>query len=182
MTKARSRKEGSEKRQPLAGIRVLDFTHAAAGPFATMFLGDMGAEIIKIERPGYGDGSRSMGHPMPGFHRKNSDYYLSLNRNKKSVALDLGRPRGAEIARGLAEKCDIVVQNFRPGVMDRLGVGYDALRQRRKGLIYCSISAFGTSGPWADRPANDIIMQSVSGLMGVTGEVGGGPVRIGTPI
>ncbi len=167
---------------PLAGIRVLDFTHAAAGPFGTMMLGDMGAEVIKIERPGSGDGARTMGSPMPGFPRRNSDYYLSLNRNKQGVALDLSHPEGAAVARQLAAKCDIVAQNFRPGVMQRLGLGYDDLRVLRPGLIYCSISAFGADGPWRERPANDIIMQSVSGLMGVTGEVGGAPVRIGAPI
>jgi crotonobetainyl-CoA:carnitine CoA-transferase CaiB-like acyl-CoA transferase len=167
---------------PLAGIRVLDFTHAAAGPFGTMLLGDLGAEIIKIERTGSGDGSRTMGSPMPGFPRRNSDYYLSLNRNKSGIALDLAKPQGADLARQLAARSDIVAQNFRPGVMERLGLGYEDLRRLRPGLIYCSISAFGPSGPWAARPANDIIMQSVSGLMGVTGEVGGGPVRIGAPI
>jgi crotonobetainyl-CoA:carnitine CoA-transferase CaiB-like acyl-CoA transferase len=167
---------------PLHGLRVLDFTHAAAGPFATLFLADMGAEVIKVERPEHGDGARTMGTPLPGFPPRNSEYYLSLNRNKQGIALDLSAPEGVDVALRLAERCDIVVQNFRPGVMDRLGLGYDALRARRPGLIYCSISAFGESGPWAKRPANDIIMQSVSGLMGVTGEVGGGPVRIGAPI
>lgn len=166
---------------PLSGLRVLDFTHAAAGPYATMFLADMGAEVIKIERP-QGDGARTMGAPMPNFPRRNSEYYLSINRNKRGVVLDLSHPRGVELAVRLAERSDVVVQNFRPGVMDRLGLGYDHLREVRKGLIYCSISAFGQEGPWSGRPANDIIMQSVSGLMGVTGEVGGGPVRIGAPL
>lgn len=167
---------------PLAGIRVLDFTHAAAGPFGTMLLADMGAEVIKIERSGSGDGSRTMGAPMPGFPRRNSDYYLSLNRNKRGLALDLSKPEAVALMHRLAAKSDIVAQNFRPGVMDRLGLGYEDMRSLRQGLIYCSISAFGASGPWSARPANDIIMQSVSGLMGVTGEVGGGPVRIGAPI
>jgi crotonobetainyl-CoA:carnitine CoA-transferase CaiB-like acyl-CoA transferase len=167
---------------PLEGLRVLDFTHAAAGPFTTMFLADMGAEVIKVERPEYGDGSRSMGRPMPDFPRRNSDYYLSLNRNKRGIVLDLSDPRGAEIARELAALSDIVIQNFRPGVMDRLGLGYDDLRASSPGLVYCSISAFGDEGPWSRRPANDIIMQSVSGLMGVTGERDGGPVRIGAPV
>jgi crotonobetainyl-CoA:carnitine CoA-transferase CaiB-like acyl-CoA transferase len=142
----------------------------------------MGAEVIKVERPEYGDGSRSMGRPMPDFPRRNSDYYLSLNRNKRGIVLDLSDPRGAEIARELAALSDIVIQNFRPGVMDRLGLGYDDLRALSQGLVYCSISAFGDEGPWSRRPANDIIMQSVSGLMGVTGERDGGPVRIGAPV
>jgi crotonobetainyl-CoA:carnitine CoA-transferase CaiB-like acyl-CoA transferase len=167
---------------PLSGVRALDFTHAAAGPFATMFLADLGAEVIKIERPKVGDGARTMGMPLPGFPPRNSEYYLSLNRNKRGVALDLSHPEGAELATRLAEGSDVVVQNFRPGVMDRRGLGYDRLRSLRRGLVYCSISAFGDQGAWAARPANDIIMQSISGLMGVTGEVGGGPVRIGAPI
>lgn len=169
-----------QPRLPLAGIRVLDFTHAAAGPFATMFLGDMGAEVLKIEKPGRGDGARYMGEPMRS--PTDSDYYMGLNRNKKSVLIDLGTPAGVALTRDLAARSDVVAQNFRPGVMERLGLGYDDLRKLRGGLVYCSISAFGPDGPWRDRPANDIIMQSVSGLMGITGEVGGGPVRIGAPI
>jgi crotonobetainyl-CoA:carnitine CoA-transferase CaiB-like acyl-CoA transferase len=168
--------------RPLDGIRVLDFSHAAAGPFASMFLGDLGAEVIKIEKPRRGDGSRSMGVPMPMLGPKDSDYYVSLNRNKKGIVLDLSQAEGAELARRLAAQCDVVVENFRPQVMSRLGLGFEDLRKLRERLVYCSISAFGPTGPWSKRPANDIIMQSVSGLMGITGEVGGGPVRIGAPI
>ncbi|GAA3909285.1 CaiB/BaiF CoA-transferase family protein [Microbacterium invictum] len=165
---------------PLAGIRVLDFTHAAAGPYAAMFLADLGAEVIKVEKPGRGDGARYMGAPMLG--PLESDYFVAINRGKRDVTLDLRSAEGQEAARRLAANCDIVLQNFRPGVMDRLGLGFDSLKERRPGLIYGSISAFGTEGPWSGRPANDIILQSVSGLMGVTGEVGGGPVRMGTPV
>jgi crotonobetainyl-CoA:carnitine CoA-transferase CaiB-like acyl-CoA transferase len=168
--------------RPLTGIRVLDFSHAAAAPFATMFLGDLGAEVIKVEKPRQGDGSRSMGVPMPMLGPKDSDYYVSLNRNKKGVVIDLTQPEGVELARKLAAKSDVVVENFRPQVMGRLGLGFEDLRKLRPGLVYCSISAFGSKGPWSKRPANDIIMQSVSGLMSITGEVGGGPVRIGAPI
>ena len=168
--------------RPLTGIRVLDFSHAAAGPFATMFLGDLGAEVVKIEKPRQGDGSRSMGVPMPMLGPKDSDYYVSLNRNKKGIVIDLAKPEGADLARRLAKESDVVVENFRPQVMGRLGLGFGDLRTLRRGLVYCSISAFGSSGPWCARPANDIIMQSVSGLMSITGEVGGGPVRIGAPI
>lgn len=166
--------------RPLEGLRVLDFTHAAAGPYATMFLADMGAEVIKVEKPGRGDGSRYMGEPLLGDIE--SDYYLALNRNKKDVLIDLSLPEGVELAKSLAAEADVVAQNFRPGVMERLGLGFEDLRVLREGLVYCSISAFGSSGPWKNRPANDIIMQSISGLMGITGEVGGGPVRIGAPI
>lgn len=167
---------------PLSGFRVLDFSHAAAGPFTAMFLADMGAEVIKVEKPGLGDGARSMGVPMPPEGGHQSDYSVGLNRNKKGLALDLGAEEGRRIARDLAATCDVVLQNFRPGVMERLGLGFEDLRQRRPGLVYASISAFGTSGPWATRPANDIIMQSVSGLMAITGEPDGGPIRIGAPI
>ncbi|MCG3777006.1 MAG: Acetyl-CoA:oxalate CoA-transferase [Nitrospira sp.] len=169
-------------KKPLGDIKVLDFTHAAAGPYATMFLGDMGAEIIKIEKPKGGDGTRSMGRPLPMLGPKDSDYYVAINRNKKGMVLDLEMPEARELCRELAKKVDIVIQNFRPGVMERLGLGFDDLKKLRPGLIYCSISAFGPTGPWSTRPANDIIMQSVSGLMGVTGEVGGGPLRMGAPI
>ncbi len=165
---------------PFDGIRVLDFTHAAAGPFATMWLGDLGAEVLKVEKPGRGDGSRYMGESLDG--TPNSDYYASLNRNKRDILLDLQSPEGAGLARKLAAMCDVVVQNFRPGVMDRLGLGFDALAAGRPGLVYCSISAFGGDGPWRDRPANDIIMQGVSGLMSLTGEPNGDPVRVGTPM
>ena len=171
-----------EKLRPLAGIRVLDFSHAAAAPFATMFLGDLGAEVIKIEKPRHGDAIRSMGVPVPSLGAKDSDYYVSLNRNKKGLVVDLALPEGAELGRRLAAQADIVVENFRPQVMQRLGLAFEDLRKLRRGLVYCSISAFGSSGPWSERPANDIIMQSVSGLMSITGEVGGGPVRIGAPI
>ncbi len=168
--------------RPLDGIRVLDFSHAAAAPFASMFLGDLGAEVIKIVKPGHGDGSRSMGVPMPLLDAKDSDYYVSLNRNKKGIVIDLAQAEGAALARRLAAQCDVVMENFRPQVMGRLGLAFEDLRSLRRSLVYCSISAFGDSGPWCERPANDIIMQSVTGLMGVTGEVGGGPVRIGAPI
>ena len=168
--------------KPLAGLRVLDFTHAAAGPFASMFLGDLGAEVIKIEKPKGGDGARSMGVPMPMLGPKDSDYYVGLNRNKRNMVIDLGHPEGSALARDMVRHCDVVLENFRPRVMDRLGLGFDDLKVLRRGLVYGSISAFGSDGPWSARPANDIIMQSVSGLMGITGEVDGGPVRIGAPI
>lgn len=167
---------------PLEGLRVLDFTHAAAGPFSTMFLADLGAEVIKIEKPRGGDGTRTMGEPMPELGPKETDYYLSLNRNKHGIVIDLARVEGVALAVRLAQRCDIVVENFRPGVMDKLGLGFEVLRKVKPGLIFASISAFGRSGPWSKRPANDIILQSVSGLMGITGERGGGPVRIGAPI
>lgn len=159
---------------------MLDFTHAAAGPYCTMFLGDMGAEVIKIEKPQGGDGARSMG--MPIFSPRDSEYYVALNRNKRSIILDLASADGANLARELVKSCDIVVENFRAGVMDRLGLGYNELKTLRSNLVYASISAYGPTGPWSDRPANDLIMQSVSGLMAITGEVDGAPIRIGAAI
>ena len=129
---------------------MLDFSHAAAAPFATMFMGDLGAEVVKIEKPRQGDGSRSMGVPMPMLGPKDSDYYVSLNRNKKGVVIDLTQPEGAALARKLAAESDVVVENFRPQVMGRLGLGFEDLRKLRRGLVYCSISAFGSEGPWSD--------------------------------
>lgn len=166
--------------KPMQDIRVLDFSHAAAGPFATQSLADLGADVIKIEKPGRGDGARYMGIPMHG--RSKSDYFLGINRNKRSVLIDLSSADGIELARRLAATSDVVMQNFRPGVMERLGLGFDDLSPLREGLVYCSISAFGSDGPWRDRPGNDVVLQSVSGFMGVTGELDGGPVKVGAPI
>jgi crotonobetainyl-CoA:carnitine CoA-transferase CaiB-like acyl-CoA transferase len=145
-----------------------------------MWLADMGAEVLKVEKPGRGDGSRFMGESMDG--TPNSDYYASINHNKRDILINLQEPAGVDLARKLAATSDVVVQNFRPGVMDRLGLGFDALAPLHPGLVYCSISAFGTHGPWRDRPANDIIMQGVTGLMSLTGEPDGDPVRAGTPV
>jgi crotonobetainyl-CoA:carnitine CoA-transferase CaiB-like acyl-CoA transferase len=139
--------------RPLTGYRVLDFSHAAAGPFATVWLADLGAEVIKIEKPVRGDGARYMGEPLRG--RKDSDYFVALNTDKSSVTLDLSVPEAVEIAHRLAAECDIVVQNFRPGVMDRLSLGFNDLASLREGLVYCSISAFGSTGPLAGRHRHD---------------------------
>lgn len=166
--------------RPLQGYRVIDFTHAAAGPYATLWLADLGAEIIKIEKPGRGDGARYMGEPMHG--AKDSDYYVALNSDKKNLLLDLHKPEAVEIAKKLIAESDMVLSNFRPGVMDRLGLGFDDVKSLRKGLVFCSISAFGSEGPWRDRPANDIIMQGFTGMMDITGEPDGDPVRVGVPI
>lgn len=166
--------------RPLDGFRILDFTHAAAGPYATMWLADLGAEVIKIEKPGRGDGARYMGEPMHG--PKHSDYFVALNPDKKSVSIDLHTPAGVALTKEIAAQCDLVIQNFRPGVLDKLGLGFDELRQVRPGLVYCSLSAFGADGTWRGRPANDIIMQGVTGMMDITGEPEGDPVRVGVPI
>jgi crotonobetainyl-CoA:carnitine CoA-transferase CaiB-like acyl-CoA transferase len=160
---------------PLKGLRVLDFTRVLAGPFATMCLGDLGADIIKVERPGKGDDSRYSGPKMVG----ESTHFMTANRNKKSVVLDLKNEEGRRVARELAAHSDIVVENFRPGVMARLGLDYASLQQVNPGLIVCSISGFGGSGPLMNRPSFDAVTQAMTGAMSVTGEPGGPPVRLG---
>ncbi|MBI2875471.1 MAG: CoA transferase [Candidatus Tectomicrobia bacterium] len=164
---------------PLQGIRVLDFTRVIAGPYCTQMLGDMGAEVIKIEQPGKGDDSRKLGPP---FVQGESAYFLSFNRNKKSLALDLGTPPGRELIYRLVAQSDVVVDNFRPGVGQRLGIGYEALREIHPGIVVCSISAFGHSGPFREEPGYDITLQAISGTMSLTGEPGRAPVKIGIPI
>jgi CoA:oxalate CoA-transferase len=160
---------------PLSGVRILDFTRVLAGPFATMMLGDLGAEIIKIERPGKGDESRYSGPKANG----ESTHFITANRNKKSVVLDLKNPEGVRVARELAAKCDVVIENFRPGVMARLGLDYDSLREVNPGIVVASISGFGAYGPMRDRPAFDVIAQAMTGAMSVTGHPGQPPSRLG---
>jgi len=152
---------------PLDGIRVLDFTIAQQGAYATLLLADMGAEVIKVEPPGRGEVGRLLGMDRrTGF----SCYFLAINRGKKSLALDITTPKGREVALRLGRDCDIVAHNFRPGVMERLGLGYEAFKADNAGVIYASASAFGTKGPMGEKPGNDILAQAMSGLMSVTGE------------
>ena len=162
---------------PLTGIRVIDFTHALAGPYATMLLGDLGAEIVKIEHPKRGDGTRHMGRPITDDGL--TDYYLSLNRNKLSVGLHLKSEEGIAVAKELIRSADVVIHNFRPGVMERLGLGYDDLVADSPDLVYACVSGFGETGPLSSRGANDITLQAMAGLMSTTGEIGGSPLRIG---
>jgi crotonobetainyl-CoA:carnitine CoA-transferase CaiB-like acyl-CoA transferase len=164
--------------QPLEGLKVLDFTRVLAGPFATMILGDLGAEIIKAE-PLNGDESRSW---PPILEKGESGYFLSLNRNKKSITINLKDPRAKEIVYYLAGKVDIVIENFTPGVVERLGIDYGTLSREHPGLIYCSISGFGQRGPYRDKRAYDPIIQGMTGIMSITGERGRSPVKIGIPI
>ncbi len=163
----------------LTGVRILDFTRVVAGPYCTMLLGDLGADVIKIEQPGRGDDTRTWGPP---FVAGESAYFLSINRNKRSVCLDLQSPEGLAQARALAAGSDVVVENFRPGVMDRLGLGYEALHVLQPRLIYCAISAFGQDGPSRDRPGYDVIVQALGGLMGITGTPQGEPVKTGVAL
>ncbi len=160
---------------PLDGIRVLDLTQVLFGPFATMLLSDLGAEVIKIERPGVGDIARGNGPVVRGM----STYFLSLNRGKKSVTLDLSSEQGAETLLGLAKKADILVENFKPGTMEKFGLGYERVREHNPAIIYVSGSGFGQYGPYAGKPAFDIIVQAMGGVMSITGEEGGPPVRPG---
>lgn len=163
---------------PLQGIRVLDFTRVLAGPAASQALADLGAEIIKIEPPGTGDETRT----FPPHRDGESHYFLSANRGKKSIVIDLKTEAGVALARDLAAKCDILIENYRPGVMDRLGLGYDVLSAVNPRLIYCAISGFGLTGPLRDRPSFDIVLQALSGALSVNGEPGRLPSKLGIPL
>jgi len=164
---------------PLAGIRVLDLTRVLAGPYCTMILADLGAEVAKIERPGSGDDSRHFGPFLP---TGMSAYFASVNRGKKSVALDLHDASDVEMLRRMATRADVFVENFRPGTLDAFGLSSETLRKENPALIYASLSGFGRMGDAAGRPAYDIIVQAMSGLMSITGEGAGRPVRVGTSI
>ena len=172
--------------QPLEGIHVLDMTRALAGPFCTMMLGDLGADVIKVERPGRGDESRGWGPPFVGEpygpYPGESAYFLSTNRNKRSITVNLKSPEGQEIVRGLVGACDAMVENYRTGVLDRMGLGYDDLRAVNPRLVYCSLSGYGRTGPFADRPGYDFVIQAEGGMMGITGPEEGPPYRVGVPI
>ena len=170
---------GDERLMPLSGVRVLDLGRHLAGPTCAMLLGDLGADVIKIEKPGIGEDGRAAGPP---FFEGISAFFLSANRNKRSLTLDFKQPAGREAFLRLADTADVVVENFRPGVMNALGIGYEAVSQRNRRVIFCSISGFGADGPFADRPGLDQIIQGVSGLMSVTGFEDGEPVRAGIPI
>jgi formyl-CoA transferase/CoA:oxalate CoA-transferase len=164
---------------PLAGFTVLDFTRVLSGPYCTMLLADMGARVIKIEQPGRGDDTRAWGPPFVG---SESAYFLSVNRNKESVALDLKTPGARRVIDRLLERADVVVENFRPGTMDRLGIGSAAVLSRHPRIVYCSISGFGQTGPRRDEAGYDAVVQAEGGLMSITGEAAGPPVRLGVAI
>lgn len=163
---------------PLEGIRVLDLTRVLAGPYATMILSDLGAEVIKVERPELGDMARGTGPFIDG----ESSYFLSLNRGKKSVVLDLKSQHGKELFLELVKRCDVLVENFVPGVMERLGLSYEVVKEHNPGIIYASVSGFGQTGPYTQRPALDIIVQAMGGIMSITGEPGGPPIRPGASL
>jgi len=174
----------------LEGVRVLDLTRVLAGPWATQNLADLGAEVIKIERPGEGDDTRRWGPPFigagGGTDAGDAAYYLACNRGKKSVTLDIASPRGRELARALALQCDVLVENFKVGDLARHGLDYEGLAQDNPRLVYCSITGFGQDGPYRDRPGYDFMIQGLGGLMSVTGErddlPGGGPQKVGVAV
>jgi formyl-CoA transferase len=176
--------------RPLSHIRVLDLTRVLAGPWASQNLADLGAEVIKIERPGSGDDTRSWGPPFlkdrEGKETRESAYFLSVNRGKKSVTLDIATPEGGKIARDLAAKCDVLLENYKVGGLAKYGLAYDDLKKINPGIVYCSVTGFGQSGPYAQRPGYDFIFQGMGGLMSITGErdelPGGGPQKVGIAV
>jgi crotonobetainyl-CoA:carnitine CoA-transferase CaiB-like acyl-CoA transferase len=171
---------------PLAGIRVLDLSRILAGPSCTQLLGDLGAEVIKVEKPGEGDDTRKWGPPYvqdaEGRDTRESAYYLCANRNKRSVAIDIARPEGAALVRRLLADCQILVENFKVGGLERYGLGYEQLRPDFPPLVYCSITGFGQTGPYKDRAGYDYLAQGHGGLMSVTGEPDGEPMKVGTAV
>lgn len=165
---------------PLKGIRVIDLTRIVAGPYCSMVLGDFGAEIIKIEQPKTGDESRAWGPPW--LEKTVSAYFISLNRNKKSLTLNLKHPEGIEILKKLVGKSDVLLENFRPGTMEELGLGYEALREINPRLIYCDITGYGNEGPYKEKPGVDVIVSAIGGFMSITGEPDGQPVKAGVAL
>lgn len=171
---------------PLSHIRVLDLSRVLAGPWATQNLADLGAEVIKVERPGVGDDSRAFGPPWikdrAGRDTRDSAYFTSANRGKKSVTVNLAHPEGQALVRELAARCDVLVENFKYGDLARYGLAWDDLRAVNPRLVYCSITGFGHTGPYRDRPGYDFMIQGMGGMMSVTGEPDGPPMRAGVPV
>jgi formyl-CoA transferase len=163
--------------RPLDGLKVLDLTRVLAGPYCTMMLADMGADVVKVERPGSGDDTRGYGPPFLGGE---SAYFLSVNRNKRGLTLNLKQERGLTILRALLEKADVVVENFRPGLMESLGLDYEVAREINPRLIYCSISGYGETGPDAKLPGYDLIIQGEGAIASLTGDPDGPPYKVGT--
>ena len=175
---------------PLSGIRILDLTRVLAGPLSAQMLGDLGAEVIKIERPGGGDDARAFGPPYlvdpEGKENNNNSFYLCANRNKKSVTVNIAKPEGQEIIRELAKTCDVMMENYKVGDLKRYGLDYESIRAINPGIIYCSVTGFGQTGPYAPRAGYDAIFQAMGGLMSVTGHIdgepGAGPMKVGPSI
>ncbi len=176
----------TESKGALSGIRVVDLTRVLAGPYCTQMLGDLGADVIKIERPGAGDDTRKFAPPFlqdaDGNDTGESAYFMSANRNKRSLALDINKPEGQEIVRRLIKDADVVVENFKTGNLARYGLGYDDVKVDNPKLVYCSITGFGQTGPYAERPGYDFLIQAMGGIMSLTGEPDGEPQKVGVPI
>ena len=171
----------SERSGPLMGLTVFDLTRVLAGPTCVQMLADLGADVIKVEKPGSGDDTRGFAPPfMPG--TKESAYFVGVNRNKRSVTLDISKPEGQAIAQELVQQCDILVENFKVGALARYGLGYEQLHASQPGLIYCSITGFGQTGPYAPRPGYDGLVQAMGGVMSLTGEPDGLPMKVGIPV
>ncbi|XP_068156043.1 succinate--hydroxymethylglutarate CoA-transferase [Drosophila tropicalis] len=168
-----------DERHPLKGIRILDLTRIIAGPYCTMVLGDLGAEVIKVERPHFGDESRKWGPPFLE-QSKDSTYYLASNRNKQSVCIDL--KRGTDMLHDLARISDVFVENYVPGTLDRYGLGYEQLKEINPKLVYCTLSGYGSTGPYAKRPGYDVIASSMGGLLHITGQPDGPPSKVGVAV
>jgi len=170
----------------LSGVTVVDLTRVLAGPYCTQLLGDLGAEVIKIERPGSGDDTRRFAppylHDAGGNETGESAYFMSANRNKRSVVVDLTKPEGQQLVRRLIGKADVVVENFKTGNLAKYGLSYDDLKEEHPGLVYCSITGFGQTGPYASRPGYDFLIQGMGGIMSLTGEPDGEPQKVGVPI
>lgn len=166
---------------PLMGIKVLDLSRVLAGPWCTQMLGDLGAEVIKLEQPGQGDDTRKWGPPFLEDGSRDSAYYLCANRNKRSIAVDIAKPEGAELIRQLVRDADILIENFRVGALAKYGLDYAALSAIKSDLIFCSITGFGQTGPDRDKGGYDFLIQGMSGLMSVTGEAAGRPTKVGVP-
>lgn len=171
---------------PLAGVRVLDLSRVLAGPICGQLLGDLGADVIKIERPGPGDDTRQWGPPFlkdaDGNETRESAYYLCANRNKRSVAVDMSRPEGQRLIRELAARCDVVIENFKTGGLRKYGLDHETLRAACPRLVYCSITGFGQTGPYAERPGYDLLIQAMGGVMSITGPADREPTKVGVAI
>lgn len=166
---------------PLAGLRVLDLTRVLAGPTCTQMLGDLGAEVIKIEKPGAGDDTRGFAPPfMPG--TQESAYFVGVNRNKRSVTVDISKPEGQALIKRLLATCDILAENFKVGALAKYGLGYEQIHAEFPGIVYCSITGFGQTGPYAPRPGYDSLVQAMGGVMSLTGEPDGLPQKVGVPV
>ncbi|MRG72444.1 CoA transferase [Alphaproteobacteria bacterium HT1-32] len=171
---------------PLDGIRIFDLSRILAGPTCTQYLADLGADVIKIERPGVGDDTRKWGPPylkdQDGKESNESAYYLCANRNKRSVAIDVSKPEGQALARRMIAKCDVLTENYKTGGLAKYGLGYDQLKDEFPGLVYCSITGFGQTGPYAERAGYDFLAQGMGGIMSLTGEIDGDPMKVGVGI